>query len=132
MDETSRIFVFGSNMKGRHGKGAALRAAQHYGAIYGRGFGLQGQSYALPTKGYGLEVLPRLVIARHVGYFVKDVQRPNPQLEYNVTQIGCGLAGYKPELIAPMFKPIEEAPNVWFDLQWSQWLPKAKFWKGPL
>lgn len=64
------IFVFGSNLAGRHGKGAALWARQHRGAIYGQGQGLQGQSYAIPTKDYQLRTLPLETIHDHVDEFI--------------------------------------------------------------
>ena len=132
------IFVFGSNLKGRHGKGAALHAVKHYSACEGVGYGPQGHAYAIPTKGYALETLPLSVIERHVGYFITCVNyRDNVRMgfrmaEYNVTQIGCGLAGYTAEQIAPMFKPIEQALNVWFDKAWEHWLPQAKYWESPI
>jgi len=97
------IFVFGSNLGGRHGKGAALSALQHHGAIYGQGIGLQGSSYAIPTKDAKLQTLPLDEIQTHVDEFLAFA-RANPQVRFQVTAIGCGLAGYKPSQIAPMFK----------------------------
>ena len=96
------IFVFGSNMAGRHGKGAALHARKHHGAVYGQGIGLQGDSYAIPTKGEVLEVLPLTVIQKHVADFVAFA-KDNPDLSFRLTAVGCGLAGFKPSQIAPMF-----------------------------
>lgn len=96
------IFVFGSNLAGRHGKGAALYARQHHGAIYGQGEGLQGDSYAIPTKDACLRTLPIDEIAKHVGIFLTFARRGVEQFE--VTRIGCGLAGYTDAQIAPMFK----------------------------
>ena len=101
------IFVFGSNLAGRHGKGAALHAVEHYGAKYRQGAGLQGNSYAIPTKNHALQTLPLSVIESHVKTFLKYVafaSFKSPDMVFNVTPIGCGLAGYKPEDIAPMFK----------------------------
>ncbi|HKX42701.1 MAG TPA: hypothetical protein VJO99_16210 [Burkholderiaceae bacterium] len=100
-----RIFVFGSNLAGRHGKGAALDARLNYGAISGRGEGLQGASYAIPTKDHALRPLPLEAIERHVRRFLLFAEQ-HPELVFEVTPIGCGLAGYKPEQIAPMFKLI--------------------------
>lgn len=97
-----KIFVFGSNLAGRHGKGAALLAKQRYGAIYGQGEGLQGDSYAIPTKDENIRTLPLEKISKHVATFLKFA-RENPDLTFTVTAIGCGLAGYKPQQIAPMF-----------------------------
>ena len=104
---THRVFVFGSNLAGRHGKGAALHARQHCGAIYGQGSGLQGRSYAIPTKDERLKTLPLPVIHQYVGQF-KAFAAQNPEMIFEVTPIGCGLAGYKPGQIAPMFK---DAPS---------------------
>ena len=100
---TDRVFVFGSNLAGRHGKGAALHARQHCGAVYGQGIGLQGRSYAIPTKDERLKTLPLPVIQQYIEQF-KTFAAQNPELTFEVTPIGCGLAGYKPEQIAPMFK----------------------------
>lgn len=96
------VFVFGSNLAGRHGKGAALTARRLYGAKQGQGKGLQGDSYAIPTKGYDMEVLELPTIARHVRRFIQFAQH-NRNLTFNVTRIGCGLAGYTEAEIAPMF-----------------------------
>jgi hypothetical protein len=98
----NEIFVFGSNLAGRHGKGAALFARKHHGAIYGNGIGLQGNSYAIPTKGINLEILPLHMIEHHINDFL-DYARNNPHITFNLTAIGCGLAGYKPKQIAPLF-----------------------------
>ena len=97
------VFVFGSNLAGRHGKGAALWARQHRGAIYGQGNGLQGNSYAIPTKGFNLEVLQLSTIAAHVDEFLSFAEA-NPHLSFQLTPIGCGLAGFSPAQIAPLFK----------------------------
>ena len=96
------IFVFGSNLAGRHGKGAALFARQRHGAVYGQGVGLQGNSYAIPTKDEQLRTLPLEEIRRYVEQF-KAFARQHPELTFQVTAIGCGLAGYRPPQIAPMF-----------------------------
>lgn len=97
-----QIFVFGSNRAGRHGKGAALHAIQRHGAKYWQGEGLQGQSYAIPTKDENIRTLPLPCIAIEVEKF-KKFAAEHPELTFNVTAIGCGLAGYIPEQIAPMF-----------------------------
>jgi Domain of unknown function (DUF7007) len=96
------IFVFGSNLAGRHGKGAALFARQHRGAIYGQSVGLQGDSYAIPTKDEQLRTLPLDRIKAHVDDFLLFAGA-HPALTFQVTAIGCGLAGYKPAQIAPLF-----------------------------
>lgn len=99
----SNVFVFGSNLAGRHGKGAALYARQHHGAVYGQGSGLQGNSYGIPTKGRSLQTLPLEVIEMYVKDFLKFAT-DHPELTFEVTRIGCGLAGYNDWQIAPMFK----------------------------
>ena len=96
------IFVFGSNLAGRHGMGAALSARQHHGAIYGCGEGLQGQSYGIPTKGTHIETLSLEAINFQVSKFL-IFARAHPEHTFNVTRIGCGLAGYTDAQIAPMF-----------------------------
>lgn len=96
------IFVFGSNLAGRHGKGAALWARQHRGAIYGCGAGPQGDAYAIPTKDERLRVLPLDRIASYVADFL-DYAQQRPSLRFQLTPIGCGLAGYRPEQVAPLF-----------------------------
>lgn len=97
------IFVFGSNLAGRHGAGAALFARQNHGAIYGRGVGPQGNAYAIPTKDYQIKTLPLTAIAPHVKDFI-GYARAHPELTFQVTRIGCGLAGYTDGQIAPMFR----------------------------
>jgi hypothetical protein len=99
---THPVFVFGSNHAGRHGKGAALFARQHRGAIYGQGKGMQGNSYAIPTKDESLRSLSLEQIAYHVRDFLADAHS-RPDLQFEVTRIGCGLAGYTDAQIAPMF-----------------------------
>ena len=97
------IFVFGSNKAGRHGAGSARRALYQYGAKYGRGIGPQGNSYAIPTKGYDMEVLPLEEIQGHVEDFL-TYARQHPEEKFHVVRVGCGLAGYTSEQIAPMFR----------------------------
>jgi hypothetical protein len=99
---TEPVFVFGSNLAGRHGKGAALWAAKNRGAIYGQGIGPQGNSYAIPTKDEKLRTLPLDEIFIYVRMF-RAYARTRPELQFQLTPIGCGLAGYKPKQIAPMF-----------------------------
>lgn len=112
------IFVFGSNLAGRHGKGAALEAIQNYGAIYGQGEGLQGRSYAIPTKDRKLQTLPLADILVHVRNFMNFAEMRR-DLTFNVTRIGCGLAGYTDIDIAPMFKGAPDncqLPSGWKEL----------------
>lgn len=103
--ENTIIFVFGSNREGRHGKGAALTAKQIYGARYGQAQGRQGNSYAIITKelrrGY-----PKVEISEikaNVDIFI-EYANAHPELSFLVTAIGCGLGGFKPAQIAPLFK----------------------------
>lgn len=99
----NNIFVFGSNLAGRHGKGAALTAYRTHGAIYGQGMGLQGNSYAIPTKDEQLNILPLHKIQKYVDTFIRFAKL-NPDKTFQVTRIGCGLAGYDDVDIAPFFK----------------------------
>lgn len=110
-----KIFVFGSNLAGRHGKGAALAAARWHGAQYGVGSGRTGNSYAIATKDYNLKVLPLGLIASGVRIFL-DYARANPDLEFLVTALGTGLAGYSHEDIAPMF--IDAPDNCRLPQEW--------------
>jgi hypothetical protein len=99
----TQIFCFGSNLAGRHGKGAAKYALKHFGAVYGQGIGLQGTSYGIPTKDENIRTLPLDVIKSYVLDFL-DFADNHPDLEFLVTPIGCGLAGYQYNQIAPMFR----------------------------
>ncbi|MBT9153350.1 MAG: hypothetical protein DDT39_00007 [Firmicutes bacterium] len=96
------VFVFGSNLAGRHGQGAAHTAALHFGAQYGVGEGLTGRAYALPTKNAQVQTLPLTCIAEHVDTFLRFASA-NPHTRFFVTKIGTGLAGYSPNAIAPLF-----------------------------
>ena len=96
------IFVFGSNLAGRHGKGAALCAHKWHGAKYGIGVGRTGNSYAIPTKDERIRTLPLARIAKYVAEFL-NYARTHPELEFEITRIGCGLAGYSDHEISPMF-----------------------------
>lgn len=100
--QAGEIFVFGSNTTGRHGKGAALTAKLHFGAKQGQGVGLEGQSYAIPTKNGRLQTLPLSKIEQYVNDFIQ-FSNQHHELKFFVTAIGTGLAGYKHEQIAPMF-----------------------------
>lgn len=97
------IFVFGSNLKGIHGAGAALHARKYHGAILGQGSGLQGNSYAIPTVYVPMRPLPLETIGRYVDLFRTFAAAGVDRYIFNVTPIGCGLAGYKPYQIAPLF-----------------------------
>lgn len=105
----SEIFVFGSNLAGRHGAGSALEAVKYHGAKHGRGWGHFGNSYAIPTKDRHLRVLPLQLIDQFVRGFVAFA-KAHPEYTFNVVAIGCGLAGYRPDQIAPFFE--DAPPNV--------------------
>ncbi len=97
------IFVFGSNLAGFHGKGAALYARKYHGAEQYIGVGRTGNAYAIPTKDHRLKTLPLIDIRHYVNGFIRYAGE-NPDLEFEVTRIGCGLAGYRDQDIAPLFK----------------------------
>lgn len=113
----TEVFVFGSNLAGRHGKGAALHALRNWGAIYGQGVGLQGDSYAIPTKNAFLHTLPLYEIEEFVDEFIRFA-RTKPDWKFLLTPIGCGLAGYKREQIRPLFKNAPD--NVIFLKEWDE------------
>jgi hypothetical protein len=100
------VFVFGSNLAGYHDGGAARTAQNKFGAIYGQGVGLQGQSYAIPTMQGGAET-----IAPYVDEFL-DFTREHPEKFFYVTRIGCGIAGFNDKEIAPLFKEALNLRNV--------------------
>lgn len=102
-----RIFVFGSNLLGRHGKGAALTARQDYGAEYGVGEGRTGNAYAIPTKDECLVPRSLKEVRTSVVRFL-EYARTHPELQFLVTRIGCGLAGFNPDDIEPMFAGVPE------------------------
>lgn len=112
------IFVFGSNLAGIHGAGAAKAALQYYGAELGVGVGLTGKSYAIPTKTANFECIDLDNIRNHIGAFVQFTQN-HPEYEFFVTRVGCGLAGNSNEDIAPMFKG---AINCSFPIEWKEYL----------
>jgi len=107
----NEIFVFGSNLLGVHGAGAALLAYTEFGAAWGVGVGLTGNSYALPTKDRFIETLPLDVIRDYIFEFIAFA-RDNPHLHFLVTSVGCGLAGYTPRDIAPFFQEAMPLLNV--------------------
>jgi hypothetical protein len=104
--EKNEIFVFGSNLRGMHGGGAARIAYLHFGAIYGQGVGLQGQSYAIPTMQGGTET-----IRPYVDEFIQFAKQ-HPEKTFLVTRIGCGIAGFVAEDIAPLFANAVNVENI--------------------
>ena len=118
LPHNGEMFVFGSNLSGIHGAGAAKVAKQKFGAELGLGFGLAGTSYAIPTKDEKINILPLSVIKIFVQEFVKATQEYK-QIRWFVTRVGCGLAGYHDDQIAPMFKG---AINCSFAKEWQLYL----------
>ena len=102
----NEIFVFGSNLGGMHGGGAARAAYNRFGAVWGQGVGLQGQSYAIPTMQGGVET-----IKPYVDEFIAFAQA-HPELKFLVTRIGCGIAGFRDEQIAPLFAAAIDQDNI--------------------
>lgn len=123
----SKTFVFGSNLAGRHGAGAAKFAKIHHGAEYGVGVGPTGQSYALPTKDHQIRTMSTSAIRSYVNEFIKYA-RQHPEQTFQVTRIGCGLAGHLDEDIAPMFRGAPE--NCQFDSAWKVWLGDDRVYWG--
>lgn len=119
MLQPNEIFVFGSNQAGRHGKGAA-KIALDFGAKYGEGAGHFGNTYAIPTKDYNLQTLRLDWIEQIVQIFILYAIK-NPNLKFFVTEIGCGLAGYKHKDIAPFFAAAKNIDNIYLPLKfWNE------------
>lgn len=109
--EEGQIFVFGSNLSGRHGKGAA-KTALRWGAKYGQASGLQGRTYGIPTKDSSItRTLSIAEIKPYVDEFI-EFANLHPELIFLVTEIGCGLAGLKPKEVAPLFAAAVDLANV--------------------
>ncbi len=105
--QPNEIFVFGSNLAGRHAGGAAYLAYKRFGAIWGQGVGLQGQSYAIPTMQGGVET-----IKPYVDEFIEFAEQ-HPSKTFLVTEIGCGIAGFTVGEIAPLFEQAKEVENIY-------------------
>ena len=103
----NEIFVFGSNLDGLHGGGAARIAYDKFGAIWGQGVGLQGQSYGIPTMHGGVDA-----IKPYVDEFI-NFAKSHPEFKFLVTRIGCGIAGFNDKEIAPLFKDAIEIENIY-------------------
>lgn len=112
--QENQVFVFGSNLAGMHGGGAARVARLRFGAVMGKGVGMQGRSYAIPTMQGGTKT-----IRPYVNDFIAYAKE-HPELTFLVTPIGCGIAGFEPEDIAPLFELASNVENIW--------LPKS-FWE---
>lgn len=105
------VFVFGSNISGIHGAGAAKTALQ-WGAIYGKGFGMQGNTFALPTKDHNIKTLDIAKISEYVDQFLLYAKLTKDKT-FLVTPIGTGLAGIPSQIIAPLFKDALYLENVY-------------------
>ena len=114
----NEIFVFGSNLQGYHGGGAARLAMNQWGAVWGQGTGLQGQTYAIPTMQGGIGT-----IRPYIDQFIKFAQN-DPERTFLVTEIGCGIAGFRPADIAPLFKNAINIPNIWLPQRFWEILQK--------
>lgn len=101
------VFVFGSNLKGAHGGGAAYIAYKKFGAVWGQGVGMQGQSYGIPTMHGGTDV-----IKPYVDEFI-EYAKQHPEKKFLVTPVGCGIAGFTESEIAPLFKDAKDVENIW-------------------
>ena len=102
----NEIFVFGSNLHGQHGGGAARAAYEQFGAVWGQGLGLQGKTYAIPTMHGGVDM-----IKPYVDEFIAFA-RLHPELKFLVTRIGCGIAGFTDEEMAPLFAEASSVTNI--------------------
>jgi hypothetical protein len=111
------IFVFGSNLAGRHGKGAAKYARHKYGAVYGVGEGPTGNAYALPTKDEKIKTRSLDDIYQSILKFV-EYANTNPDKHFLLTPVGCGLAGYRKADIWPLFKKAVLPDNVYLTSSW--------------
>lgn len=135
IDTSKMVFVFGSNEGGIHGAGAARFAHVHCGARHGCGYGhMSGSgamrhSFAIPTKDRFIkETLPLATIRAYVMGFLAYASG-RPDLTFQVTCIGCGLAGLTHDQVAPLFDIGDHLPNVYFDELWKPYLSnRAKFW----
>lgn len=112
------IFVFGSNLAGIHGAGAA-KAAVKYGARFGQGVGLHGNTYAIPTKDADLKTLPINVITSYIDRFIR-LTKEYPMVNFFITRVGCGLAGYSDKEIAPLFN--ECGDNCSLAEEWKKYI----------
>lgn len=122
------IFVFGSNLAGIHGAGAARYAVRHYGAVWGQGVGPQGHAYAIPTKDAELRTLLLVDIKPFVAAFIKYASQ-HRDMVFEVTAIGTGLAGYRHVDIAPLF--IGAPKNCIFPITWNDYIGEGyKLWES--
>lgn len=110
------IFVFGSNMAGHHGGGAARIAYQKFGAVWGQGVGAQGQSYAIPTMFNTVQE-----IKPYADEFIKYA-RQHPQNRFLLTRVGCGIAGFSDSEMSRLFKAAADLPNITIPREWMKYI----------
>ncbi len=116
--QADEIFVFGSNLQGCHVGGAALLAYRKFGAVWGQGAGLQGRSYGIPTMQGGVET-----IRPYVDEFI-EFAALHPEWKFLVTEIGCGIAGFRAGQIAPLFEKAKEADNIYLPRRFREVLAR--------
>ena len=119
--KSDEVFVFGSNLQGHHGGGAARVAQSRFGAVWGQGVGLQGQSYAIPTMQGGVET-----IKPYVNQFIVFAKN-HTELFFYVTRIGCGIAGFKDEDIAPLFSEAVGMDNICLPESFAPFMEQPPF-----
>lgn len=121
--------MFGSNLAGRHGRGAALHARLYHGAVPGQGEGLHGESYAIPTKDANIRTLPLKDVKENILKFVRYTQA-HPNVPFFVTRVGCGLAGFRDETIAPLFQGV--SINTYLPQEWAEYMEgRYRCWVSP-
>lgn len=108
---SNEIFCFGSNLSGLHSGGSAREAVINYGAIFGEGIGHHGNSYAIPTLTAKFTKMELYDIGAHIDDFI-EYAKAHPELTFNIVAIGCGIAGFTPEEIAPMFADAPDNCNL--------------------
>lgn len=118
--EANEVFVFGSNLEGQHGGGAALTAYKRFGAVWGKGVGHYGQTYGIPTMHGGVEA-----VRPYVDEFLRYAAA-HPELRFLVTRIGCGIAGFRDSDIAPLFAAAVDAPNIVLPRSFAELLAEAR------
>lgn len=111
--DINEIFVFGSNLAAIHGAGAAKLARDKFGANSLQAYGLSGKSFAIPTKDSKIQTLPLKIISEYINNFIYQASVNYPHKTFLVTEIGCGLAKYTPEDIAPLFKDALQYDNIY-------------------
>lgn len=124
------VVLIGTNESGIHGAGIADHAYKNWGAVMGQGFGAMGQCFGLPTKDWEIVSLDPHIINQYVQRYIVWTQlRQNKKRTHYVTQVGCGLAGFTPEEIAPMFAECIDMKNIWLPESFIDVIGKPLTWK---